>query len=148
MAKSQEPKDEQDDVEQDVQTPQPPKPRGRNAAARTEAEIEDEFGDLPHETDITKYHNEQTLETKEILAKKPRMTYLIQLSEKEDPKSYEVVTINGYVMAIPKGVLVSVPSPVAKILARQYNVELTAGKEMRADRPKVDNGVNISDALS
>jgi len=132
------------------ETAAPPEPKGRGTGsvkgqAAANASVLDSY---QREIDITKFKNDVTEATKAKLAKAPRTAFILHLAPREDPKSYEVVTINGYQMAIPKGVMVNIPLPVAEILAESYRVELNAGKEMRADRAEMKDGTSVANALS
>ena len=70
------------------------------------------------------------------------------LDEGQKIGDIEEVKINGAVAQIPKGKLVYVPSCVADMIEGYLKAEKEAGKEMLADRNKVEKGVSIQDALN
>lgn len=74
--------------------------------------------------------------TRRSLESKPKVSFMIPLEPKEPAGSIETVIINGYRIEIPKGKIVSVPQPVAEILANKYKVEMEVGERMRIDRTK------------
>ena len=78
------------------------------------------------------------LETKEILDKKPKVMISLPLSPGEKQgKAVEYVSINGYPYHVMKGVYVSVPEPVAKLLMNHYNIvfgDSELGRQKRVNR--------------
>ena len=72
--------------------------------------------------------------TKRKLEAGPKTMFLIPLAPGEREGAAEIVQINGWTTTIKKGVMVEIPVPVALVLARHYNVEMTAGQEKRLDR--------------
>ena len=88
-------------------------------------------------------YNDNVAKTKEKLWKGPLTNFLIPLMPGEKVGAYEMVSINGYQLTIKKGAMVEIPVPVAKILAKHYQVEMEAGQEKRIDR-----GQDVVDALS
>lgn len=140
--------DNESDEGQETATAPTPRGRGQSSTRIVKQPRSLDTSKYPKELDITKFHDKKSRMTKAKLEEAPRTLFVIHLAEKEDPKSYETVSINGYVMAIPKGKMVSVPEPVAVILAEQYNIEMTAGQEMLADRNETKDGVSASDALN
>lgn len=73
-------------------------------------------------------------DTKAILDKKPKVNFIVPLSPGEPEDAVDIVQINGYKMTVKKGTMVSIPVPVANILAEKYKINLEAGKAMRVDR--------------
>jgi len=82
-------------------------------------------------------------QTKAILAKKPKVNFIIPLGEFEKPGAYDTVQINGYRLVIKKGVMVEIPLPVAELLANKYKIQLEAGNEA-----KIDRSADVQDALT
>lgn len=72
--------------------------------------------------------------TKQILAKRPKINFIIPLAENEQQGASETVQINGYRLTIQKGVMVEIPKPVADILAEKYRINMIAGQNKRIDR--------------
>lgn len=66
--------------------------------------------------------SEEALATKKILAKEPRLPFIIPLDPGEKPGAWRSVTINTYRMQITKGVLVYVPQSIWQQLADAYSV--------------------------
>ena len=71
---------------------------------------------------------------KEHLDAQPKVNFLIPLLPGEVEGSYETVCLNGYLMQIKKGALVSLPEQVVQILAEKYKVEMSAGSEKLVSR--------------
>lgn len=63
-------------------------------------------------------------DTKAILDAAPKVSFLVPRSEGEDPRVTETVQINGYKYEIMKGHMVTIPKPVADLLARKYQVQM------------------------
>jgi len=82
-------------------------------------------------------------QTKAILAKQPKVNFIIPLAEGENPGAYDTVQINGYRLTIQKGVMVELPQAVANLLAEKYRINMTAGSEKR-----IDSRPDKTDALS
>jgi len=80
---------------------------------------------------------------KEHLDAQPKVQFLIPLMPGENEGSYETVCLNGYLLKIKKGALVSLPKQVVEMLAEKYKVEMEAGKEM-----KIDRSPDVIEALS
>ena len=68
--------------------------------------------------------------TKDILDSKPKTNFIVPLAEGELPGAYETVQINGHKYTIQKGVMVSIPMPVANLLAEKYRIGMIAGQEL------------------
>jgi hypothetical protein len=64
----------------------------------------------------------------------PHTQFMIPLMPGEKPGAYDTVNLNGCRYTIKKGALVSVPVPIAEVLAEKYQVEMTAGQDKLADR--------------
>lgn len=64
----------------------------------------------------------------------PKVAFIIPLADGESPDSYEYVNINGYEMKIKKGVMVTIPKGVAKLLAESYRMTAEAGQAFLASR--------------
>ena len=82
-------------------------------------------------------------QTKAILAKKPQVNFIIPLCEHEKPGAFDTVRINGYRLTIKKGEMVTIPLPVAEILANKYKIAMSAGSDKRLDNASKD----VSEAL-
>lgn len=72
--------------------------------------------------------------TKDILAVKKHISFLVPIADGESQNAAETVQINGYRLTIKKGVMVVVPEAVALILAEKYRIGMTAGAKNRIDR--------------
>lgn len=72
--------------------------------------------------------------TRDLLAKEPKVWFMVPLSPHEKEGAYEEVFINGYRTTIKKGVMVEIPRAVMELLANKYQIELEAGKDYRIDR--------------
>lgn len=72
--------------------------------------------------------------TKDILAVKKHISFLVPIADGESQNAAETVQINGYRLTIKKGVMVVVPEAVALILAEKYRIGMTAGAKKRVDR--------------
>lgn len=79
-------------------------------------------------------YNDRVALTKKKLWAGELTKFIIPLMPGEKPGASESVSINGYQLNIKKGAMVEIPVPVAKILAKHYQVEMEAGQEMRIDR--------------
>ncbi len=80
---------------------------------------------------------------REEIDKCPKVNFIVPLEAGEKPGAVQVVSLNGYTLTIKKGAMVEIPKPFAEILAEKFNIEMTAGQEMRVDRSD-----NVSSALS
>lgn len=67
--------------------------------------------------------SDEALSIKEILSKQAKMPLFIPLDPGEKPGAYRSVTINGYRFEVKKGVMVSLPISVAKLLMDAYSIE-------------------------
>jgi hypothetical protein len=88
---------------------------------------------------------------KAVLDAQEKVDVVIPLDIGESLKSHPFipVTINGYILNVPKGVRVKVPQSVADILFESLNIyEENSATAMRADRNEVKDGVSVQDALS
>ena len=82
-------------------------------------------------------------QTKQILAKQPKVNFIIPLADGESPDAEDTVQINSYKLTIKKGVMVELPQAVAQLLAEKYRIQMTAGAEHRIDRKE-----DVREALS
>lgn len=104
--------------------------RGAHVAARADV------GAAETEIDITELWEDRAMETKEALAKQPKVRIMIPLREGEPLGSVQEFNINGYRIAVRKNVMVDVPQQIADMISERYNIEQTAGSNMRLDRAK------------
>ena len=88
-------------------------------------------------------HNADLERFKKEIEEAPKTKFIVPLDPGEKPGAVQVVSLNGVSFTIKKGSLVDIPMPIAEILAEKYEVEMSAGKHMLADRNE-----NVSDALS
>ncbi len=79
--------------------------------------------------DISTSQKTDIQRTKEALEKQPQVNFLVPLVPGEKDGAYETVSINGYTLQIKKGVLVSLPQQIVKILANKYKVEVDIAKK-------------------
>ncbi len=89
------------------------------------------------------YLEDSAAKTKAILDAGPHTMFLIPLAPGEKVGAYEVAELNGHKITVKKGCMVNIPVPFAEIFAKHYQIEMTAGQNMRIDRDK-----NVQDALS
>lgn len=88
-----------------------------------------------HEADLERFKKE--------IEEAPKTKFIIPLEAGEKSGAVQVVSLNGVSFTIKKGALVDIPMPIAEILAEKYEVEMTAGKHMLADRnDEVDKALN------
>ncbi len=88
-----------------------------------------------HTADLARFRKE--------IEKAPKTMFMVPLDLGEKAGAAKVVSLNGLAYTIKKGALVEIPIPIAEILAEQYEVEMTAGKEMLANRnDAVDDALN------
>lgn len=81
--------------------------------------------------------------TREKLNSQKRVSFYVPLGLGEKKGVCESVTINGYRIVVMKGVMVPLPIDVYKQLIKKYQVEESAGADMRLDRSE-----KITQALS
>ena len=62
--------------------------------------------------------------TGEKINKQPKVTIVVPLEEGEPENSVQNVSINGYKWSIKKGVMVSVPEQVARMIMKRLKVEM------------------------
>jgi hypothetical protein len=67
--------------------------------------------------------SEEAIRVKHILAKEVKMPFFIPLEPGEKPGAYRSVTINGYRCEVKKGMMVSLPMSIAKLLMDAYQIE-------------------------
>lgn len=123
-----------------------PKPKGRSAGKSTVA-VAPANPAFPVEKEkvvIDQVWTARARETQEALDAQPKVRIMIPLQNGEPIGSIQEFNINGYRLTVRKNVMVDVPEQIAQMIAERYNIELTAGQEMRADRPKA----GLSEALS
>lgn len=81
---------------------------------------------------------DKVADTKVILDNAPKVSFLVPRVEGEDPRVTETVQINGYKYEIKKGHMVSIPKPVADLLARKYQVQMeVAERATAASKPEL-----------
>lgn len=81
---------------------------------------------------------DKVADTKVILDNAPKVSFLVPRVEGEDPRVTETVQINGYKYEIKKGHMVSIPRPVADLLARKYQVQMeVAERATAASKPEL-----------
>ena len=145
MAKNQtvEPSDD-DEIKDDGADEQAakPTPRGRQAGAAKATPVS--VATAETEIDITEHWEERALETKKALDAQPKVRIMIPLQNGEQPGSVQEFNINGYRIAVRKNVMVDVPEQIAQMIAERYQIETTAGANMRLDRAKP----GLNEALS
>lgn len=81
--------------------------------------------------------------TKKELDSQEQIHFMVPLMEGEKVGAVHECFINGYRVAVPKGVMTTVPKSIALLLAETYNIGTTAGSEFR-----VDSDEKKQDALS
>ena len=82
-------------------------------------------------------------DTKAILDHAPKVRFIVPLIPGEDPKVTETVQINGYKYEIKKGHMVEIPSPVADLIARKYQIEMdVAQRENAYSTPEKANALS------
>lgn len=64
----------------------------------------------------------------------PQTQFMIPLQPGEKPGATETVSLNGYRINIKKNTIVTIPVPMAQIIAEKYQVEMEAGSHMLFDR--------------
>jgi hypothetical protein len=64
----------------------------------------------------------------------PHTQFMIPLMPGEKPGAYDTVNLNGCRYTIRKGSLVTIPVPVAEVLAEKYQIEMSAGRDKLIDR--------------
>ncbi|EKE25854.1 MAG: hypothetical protein ACD_5C00016G0003 [uncultured bacterium] len=79
-----------------------------------------------HKADLERFKKE--------IEKGPKTMFMIPLDQGEKAGAVQVVSLNGVSFTIKKGAMVTIPVAIAEVLAEKYEVEMTAGKEMLADR--------------
>jgi len=89
---------------------------------------------------VAMFPNDTAEQTKYILDRSPKVSFLIPQVEGEI--GVETVQINEYRLTIQKNVLVDIPVQVANILAEKYKINMTAGADKRIDRTS-----DVSEAL-
>lgn len=109
-----------------VETPAVPPVPQMAAAVPVREETERELGIV---------YDKMSSQMREALQAQPKVTFMIPKMPGEDESlAYESVQLNGYRIQIKKGTMVQIPQQVAEILAHKYQIEMTAGQNMRADR--------------
>ena len=73
-------------------------------------------------------------QTKAKLDAQEHTNFIIPMADGEGQGAYDTVQINGYKLTIMKGVMVSIPISVAKLLAEKYRINMVAGMNKRIDR--------------
>jgi hypothetical protein len=95
--------------------------------------------------------NKSASDMKSFLADQPKVEVYVPLEIGESLKSnpFIPVTLNGYILNVPKGVRVEVPKPIADIIFESMNIyEVNSASPMRADRDETKDGVSVQDALA
>lgn len=82
------------------------------------------------EAQVAREQRSDIIRTKKALAAAPTTKWIVNLAPGERPGATIAVTINGYRLSVKKGVLVDIPVPVAKILAKHYNVQSEVATRM------------------
>lgn len=96
------------------------------------------------ERDLGIIYDKSKNEMKAVLEAQPKVTFMIpKIAGEADELAYESVQLNGFRVQIKKGTMVQVPQQIAEVLAEKYQIEMSAGQEMRVNR---DDTVN--EALS
>lgn len=116
-----------------------PKAKGRGAVARggvisAAPASSESFIDGKIIRDVTKVTDDRIVETRKALEAQERVVFFVPLAPGENPNSLEFVSINGFSMEIRKGSTVSMPRQIVEMIAEKYQVEMTAGANMRIDR--------------
>lgn len=75
---------------------------------------------------------DEIADTKFLLENGEQMNFMIPLAPGDAPGAKEMVQINGYKMEVPKGVMTTIPTPMANILARKYNVDIMLAQRSNA----------------
>jgi hypothetical protein len=78
--------------------------------------------------------NDIVAATKAKLDAQEHITTHIPFADGEKPGAVETVSINGYRLTIPKGIMFSLPKDVVALLSEKYHINMTAGQEKRIDR--------------
>lgn len=89
------------------------------------------------------YLEDSAAKTKAMLDAGPHTMFMIPLAPGEKPGAYEIAELNGHKITVKKGCMVNIPVPFAEIFAKHYQIEMTAGQDMRIDRDS-----KVRDALS
>lgn len=84
----------------------------------------------------------EALETKKILAKRPKMVFIIPV-QPGNTNSFETVQINGYKITMKRGTALLLPDRVVELLATLYQVDIDAGvNKMLGKDEKVSNALS------
>lgn len=116
-----------DEAEKDEQAEEKPeaKPKAEKPEAKAEAPARPvNQGDLKAIAEATKRKLEAG----------PKTMFILPLAPGEREGAAEIVQINGWTTTVKKGVMVNIPVAVANVLARHYQIEMTAGQDKRLDR--------------
>lgn len=81
--------------------------------------------------------------TKAMLDAGPHSMFMIPLAPGEKVGAYEITELNGYKLTIKKGCMVKLPDPIIEILAKHYQIQMTAGQDKLIDRDS-----SVQNALS
>lgn len=78
------------------------------------------------------------VKTKELLSKEAQVSYFIPLGFGEKKGAYETVSINGYKLTIAKGVRVTIPESMARLLDENLGIQEEIGLDQRLDLGEKD----------
>lgn len=81
--------------------------------------------------------------TKKKLDAEEKIHFMVPLAEGEKAGAVHECFINGYRVAVQKGMMVQIPKSIANLLANHYKVNLEVGAQYR-----IDNDSKKQDALS
>lgn len=118
----------------------------------TDETTEDEVDEKPTKKSVdTPTKRDNTVEalnsdikiTKKIIDAEEKVQFMIPLAEGEKPGAVHDCFINGYHVAVKKGVMTFVPRSIAELLANYYKITSEVGQEYR-----IDNDSKKQDALA
>lgn len=107
--------------------------------APPKAQVKEKTQEIPDGIDSEKLMTPGAIATKKAFDAAHKVTFYVPLKNGAKQGSFETVTVNGYRMEIKKGMIVTIPKPVADILTESLNTQLGTGgisldESMRIDR--------------